>query len=42
MAGVADAIGWGVTAGTGDLLKVANSAGSTSVNYDIVVIGNSA
>ena len=31
--------GWAVTAGTGDLLKVANSAGSTSVVYDIVVIG---
>lgn len=42
MAGVADATGWGVTAGTGDLLKVANSAGGTAVNYDIVVIGNSA
>ncbi len=42
IAGVADATGWGVTAGTGDLLKVANSAGSTSVTYDIVVIGNSA
>lgn len=41
MAGVGDA-GWAVTGGTGDLLKVANSAGSTSVNYDIVVIGASA
>ena len=31
--------GWAVTAGTGDLLNIANSAGSTSVTYDIVVIG---
>jgi hypothetical protein len=42
IAGVADATGWAVTAGTGDLLKVANSAGSTSVTYDIVIIGASA
>lgn len=33
------AAGWTVTAGTGDLLKIANSAGSTSVSYDIVIIG---
>lgn len=31
--------GWAVTAGTGDLLNVANSAGSTSVTYDIVIVG---
>jgi len=37
-----DATAWAVTAGTGDLLKVANSAGSTSVTYDIVIIGASA
>ncbi len=42
MAGAADPTGWAVTAGTGDLLKVANSAGGTSVDYDIVVIGASA
>lgn len=30
--------GWAVTAGTGDLLKVANS-GATLANYDIIVIG---
>lgn len=42
MAGAADATGYTVTADTGDLLKVANSAGSTSVTYDIVVIGTSA
>lgn len=35
-----DATGYGVTAGTGDLLKIANSAGGTSVTYDIVLIGN--
>lgn len=31
--------GWVVTAGTGDLLNIANSAGSTSVTYDIVIVG---
>lgn len=31
-----------VTAGTGDLLKVANSAGSTGVTYDIIIVGRSA
>jgi hypothetical protein len=34
--------GWAVTAGTVDLLKVANSAGGTSVTYDIVILGTSA
>jgi hypothetical protein len=33
--------GWAVTAGTGDLLKVANSAAGTSVKYNIMVIGRS-
>lgn len=37
-----DATAYAVTAGTGDLLKIANSAGSTSVTYDIIVIGASA
>jgi hypothetical protein len=37
-----DAAGYVVTAGTADLLRVANSAGGTSVTYDIVVIGASA
>jgi hypothetical protein len=32
-------VGKTVTAGTGDLLTITNSAGSTSVSYDIVVIG---
>lgn len=31
-----------VTAGTGDLLTFTNSAGSTSVTYDIIIIGTSA
>ncbi|MET7759738.1 hypothetical protein ABZT27_34315 [Streptomyces sp. NPDC005389] len=42
MAGAADATSYAVAAGTGDLLKVANSAGGTPVSYDIVVIGSSA
>lgn len=42
MSGAADAVGMAVTAGTGDLLKIANSAGSTSVTYDIVIVGVSA
>jgi hypothetical protein len=28
-----------VTAGTGDILQVANSGAGTSVTYDIIVIG---
>lgn len=31
--------GWAVTAGTGDLINVANSAAGSSVSYDVVVIG---
>lgn len=38
-AAVPTAAGWAVTAGTGDLLKIANSAGSTSVTYTIEIIG---
>ena len=37
-----EATAWPVTGGTGDLLKVTNSAGGTSVDYTIVVIGASA
>lgn len=37
-----DATGYAVTAGTGDQLKIANSAGSTVVDYDIVIVGASA
>lgn len=39
---VCDGAGWAVTAGTGDLILVANSAGSTSVTYTITIIGRSA
>lgn len=42
IAGAADATGWAVTAGTGDLLKVANSGAGTSVTYDIMLVGASA
>ena len=31
--------GWAVTAGTGDLINVANSGGTTGVTYNIVIIG---
>lgn len=41
-AGAADATGYAVTASTGDLLKIANSAAGTSVTYDVAVIGTSA
>lgn len=34
-----DATGWVVTAGTGDLITLANSAGGTSVSYDIAILG---
>lgn len=37
-----DATGVAVTAGTGDLLTFTNSAGSTSVTYDVIIIGASA
>lgn len=36
------ATGIAVTAGTGDLINIANSAGSTTVDYDIVIVGRSA
>ncbi|WP_051338593.1 hypothetical protein [Streptomyces flavidovirens] len=42
MAGAADATAYAVTAGTGDLLKVANSGAGTPVTYDIVIVGASA
>lgn len=38
----ADATAVAVTASTGDLINIANSAGSTSVTYTIIVIGTSA
>lgn len=37
-----DATGWPVTAGTGDLLRVANSGAGSPVTYRIIVIGCSA
>jgi phosphoserine phosphatase len=37
-----NAAGYGVTAGTGDLLNIANSGAGTGVTYDIIVIGTSA
>lgn len=33
--------GWTVTAATGDLLKMANSGGTTGVQYDVMIIGTS-
>jgi hypothetical protein len=38
----APAAGWTVTAGTGDLINVANSGAGTSVSYDLFVLGTSA
>lgn len=37
-----DATGVAVTASTGDLINFANSAGGSSVNYDVIIIGASA
>jgi hypothetical protein len=37
-----DATAYVVTAGTADLLHIANSAGGSSVTYDVVLIGASA
>lgn len=34
--------GWAVTAGTGDLLKVANAAGGAAGSYKVIVLGTSA
>lgn len=42
VAGDTDNTAYAVTAGTGDLLKVANSAGGSSITYDIIVVGTSA
>lgn len=42
VAGVADAIGYAVTAATGDLLQFTNSAAGTGVTYDVAVLGCSA
>lgn len=40
--GSADATGYAVTASTGDLLRIRNAAGGSSVTYSIVIIGASA
>lgn len=40
--GAGDLNAYGVTAATGDLLRVGNSGAGTSVSYDIVVVGTSA
>jgi hypothetical protein len=37
-----DAVGFPVVAATGDLLKVANAAGGSSVTYKVTIIGRSA
>ena len=42
LAGDADATAYAITAGTGDLLQVANSAAGTPVTYSILIIGASA
>lgn len=36
------ATGFAVTAGTGDILKVANGGSGTSVSYDLLIVGDSA
>lgn len=36
---VAPKTGWAVTASTADILKIANSAGTTGVTYDVVLVG---
>jgi hypothetical protein len=38
-AGANDAVGYAVTAATGDLLRVANSSSGSTVTYDVVVLG---
>ncbi|MEU0084897.1 hypothetical protein [Streptomyces sp. NPDC006274] len=42
VAGAADATTYAVTAGTGDLLKVANSGAGSAVTYDVVIVGSGA
>lgn len=41
-AGQADATGYAVTAASADLLHIANSGGTTSVTYDVIIGGCSA
>jgi hypothetical protein len=40
LAGVADATGYAVTAGTGDLIQIANSSSGTPVTYDVIILGS--
>lgn len=42
MTGAADATGYAVTAGTGDLLRIANSGAGSTVTYDVILVGCSA
>lgn len=42
LAGIGDAVAWATVAATGDLLRIANGAAGSVVNYDIVIIGTSA
>jgi hypothetical protein len=42
IAGAADATGYAVTAGTADLLRIANSGAGSTVTYDVAIIGCSA
>jgi hypothetical protein len=37
-----NAAGYGVTATTGDMLTITNSAGTTGVTYDVAILGTSA
>lgn len=41
VADVADAVGWPITAATGDLFRVTNGGAGTSVTYQIVVVASS-
>lgn len=42
IAGSTDTVGWTVTAGTGDLLRLTNGGAGSTVTYDIAIIGASA
>ncbi|MGA5424526.1 hypothetical protein [Streptomyces lavendulocolor] len=42
LAGETDATGYAVTAGTADLLKIANSGAGSSVTYSVAILGTSA
>jgi hypothetical protein len=42
LCGSADTNGYAVTAGTGDLITITNSGGTTGVTYDIAIVGTSA